>query len=89
MQNLHYFISTEIPHDISFFVSNYSKLKNVMRLRGFPCEVKAEVVKKVAERAAERGSLSQIIHESIDYRIEEDKPLERFVENSSRNTKKC
>ena len=66
MQNLHYFISTEIPHDISFFVSNYSKLKNVMRLRGFPCEVKAEVVKKVAERAAERGSLAQIIHESID-----------------------
>lgn len=66
MQNLHYFISTEIPHDISFFVSNYSKIKNIMRLRGFPYEVRAEVIKKVVEKAEESGNLAQIIHDSRD-----------------------
>ena len=66
MQHLHYFINTEIPQEISFFVSNYSNLKKTMRLRGFPYEARAEVIKKVAEKATENGSIAQIIHDSID-----------------------
>ena len=37
-----------------------------MRLRGFPYEARAEVIKKVAEKATENGSIAQIIHDSID-----------------------
>lgn len=55
-----------MPYNISFFSSNYSKLKKTLRLRGFPYEVKAEVIKKVVERATENGNLAQIIHDSRD-----------------------
>ena len=64
MHHLHYFISTEFPSGVSFYNSNFSRLKNTLRLRGFTYETSGATVAEIVRRAEERGYCTEIIHDS-------------------------
>lgn len=65
MQNLHYFINTEFPEQISFYKSNFSKLKKTIRLKKYSQGVISFIMSKIIEKAEEENIQAEIIHDCI------------------------
>lgn len=66
LNTLHYFIYSELPQEVSFYNSNFARLKHSIRLNGYSGFVVETVVNAVKEEADKRNLPVEIIHDPID-----------------------
>ena len=70
---LHYFIDTNSSRGfVSFWESNFGKLKNVVKLDGYPDLLAAQILSQVCAQALGEDLEVELIHNCLDNSLQGD-----------------